>query len=111
MLSETGVDAAGHHIADANVVIAQVLHDSFAESIQTKLRCVISRSSLKRVLPGQTADIDDVSATTLLEIWDGGVAAVEHSGKIGIDDLLPLFRGDVADACKQADRRVIDEDI
>src|SRR6185503_10515031 len=71
MLSEARVHAAGHHIADADVVVAQVLHDRFAEPIQSKLGSIVSRPSFERVLPGQAADIDDVSTTTLLKVWNG----------------------------------------
>src|SRR4026208_686988 len=91
MLSEARIHAAGHDVADTNIVLAQVLHDRFAEPIQSKLGSIVSRPAFERVLPGQAGDIDDVSTTTLLKVWNGGVAAVEHTRKVRIDHLPPLF--------------------
>ena len=60
--AEAGRDRSRHDVADADVVVPDLLHQRFAERVQPGLRRAVRRAAGERVLAGQAADVDDPAA-------------------------------------------------
>src|SRR5262245_59411451 len=56
--AEIGVHAARHDVADADILISEVLHDCFAKSIQAEFGRVVSRSAGECIYTSKAADLD-----------------------------------------------------
>ena len=84
--AESGRDRPRHHVADADVVVAHLLHQRFAERVQAGLRRAVGGAAGKRVLAGQAADVDDPAAAALPQVRNRGVAAVEDAAEVRVDD-------------------------
>src|SRR5262249_50275132 len=88
---ELGRDTARHDVAGADIVVAQVLHHRFAETIQAELRSVVSGRTRKCIDAGQAADVENIAASALLHSRHGGANAIECTGQIGADYGVPVF--------------------
>ena len=65
---ESGRHRTGHHVADADVVVPNFLHQRFAERVQARLRGAVGGRARKGVLPGQAADVDDEAAAAPAQV-------------------------------------------
>src|SRR5438034_9298289 len=59
---EAGGNRPREHVAHADVVVADFLHQRFAERVQARLRRAVGRTVDKRILSGEAADVDDEAA-------------------------------------------------
>ena len=109
--AEAGRDRSGHDVADPDVVVANFLHQRFAERVQTGLRCAVRRAAHERVLAREAADVDDPSAAAALEMRKRGGAAVEDAAEVGVDDVLPVAGRHVGDVREVADAGVVHEHV
>src|SRR4051794_25656470 len=67
---EAGRDRPRHDVADADVVIAQFLHERLAEAVQAGLRRAVCRAAREWILSGEAADVDDVAAAARAQVRD-----------------------------------------
>src|SRR4051812_39469492 len=110
-LRELGGDRSRQHVADPDVVVAQLLHQRFAERVQARLRRAVRGAVRKGVGAGQAADVDDVAAAAPPQVWNRRVTRVEDTGEVRVDDFGPLRGGHLRDVGKNADARVVHEDV
>ena len=108
---EPGRHRARHHVADADVVVAHLLHQRLAERVQARLRRAVGGAAGNGVLAGQAADVDDVAAAALAQVRHRRVAGVEDAGQVGVDHLGPLRGRHVGDVGEDADAGVVDQDV
>ena len=109
--TETGLDAPGHDRADADVRVAQIQHDSFAESRQAELGGVVGRALCERVLARQAPDIQHESAASPLHAGSRQPGAVERPAQVGVDDLAPIVRTHFIDGSEAPDARVVNQHV
>ena len=91
----------GHDVADADVVVADLLHQRLAECVEPCLRRAVCRAADKRIFTGQAADVDDPSAASALEVRQRRATAVEDSAQVRVDHVLPVRRGHVGNVANR----------
>src|ERR1700760_1378995 len=111
MTGEASVDAAWHHIADANVVVAMIEHHGFGKSVKAEFRGVIGRPPGEWIFSGKAADINDPAVFTLPKPLNCGAAAVERARQVHRDDAIPLFYGQISGRTKNSNAGVVDQDV
>ena len=108
---EAGRDRSGQDVGHANVVVAQLLHQRFAERVERGLRRAVGGAAGKRILRREAADVDDPPAAPVAQVWNRRLAAVEHAGEVGADDAVPLVVRHIGDRHADADAGVVDEHV
>ena len=80
----------GQHVRDPNAVVANLLHQRFAERVERRLRRAVRGAVDERILAGKAADVDDPAAAARLQVRKRRMAAVEDAGQVRVDDAVPL---------------------
>src|SRR4051812_347672 len=110
-VAEPGRHRSRHHVADADVVVANFLHQRFAERVQARLGRAVRRAAGERVLAGQAADVDDPAAAAAAHLGNRGARAVEDAAQVRVDHLAPVLDAHVAGVGEAADAGVVDQDV
>src|ERR1700733_1195162 len=105
------IDASWHNVRDSHVVVAMIQHHCFGETIQSKLRRVVSGATSETILPCQTAYVDDVTAATILHASQRFTRAIKRSREIRLDGLPPFFHAEFHRTFHYAQARIVDQNI
>src|SRR4051812_47849404 len=106
--AKLSVDGAGHDVAYLYAVMANLLHQGFAETVEAEFRGIVSRHTRMRIRTGKRRDVDDITAATLLHEWYSLMAAIEHAEEIRFQHGAKIFRRDFFDRSEDANPCVVD---
>src|SRR3984885_13336895 len=109
--TESCIDASGHNVSDAHVVIAMVQHHCFAEAVQSELGSVVGGAARECIFPRQASNVDDVTAATFLHARERFARAIERPRQIRLDGLLPILHCEFRRAFHYAHARIVHEDL
>src|SRR5581483_2169608 len=109
--AELGIYAPWHDIAHAHVVVAVIEHHGFAETVQSIFRRIICGAACEGVAAGQTADVDNISATSGAKAWQSFMRTIEGAIQIHVYSAAPLFETEFRHTAKNSDAGVIDENV
>ncbi len=109
--AKLGLDTAGHNRADPDVVVPQVLHDSFGETDQAEFGRIVGGPAWEGILARQAADVDDEPASALFHQGDRLTRTVEGATQIRVDDLPPLRRVHLGYRRKSPDAGIVDKEV
>lgn len=85
------IHRSGHDVTDLDVIVPDLLHQRFTESVQAKLGSVVSCHLRMSVRARERGDVDDVTTTTLLHQWDGFMATVKNAKDIRLENGVKVF--------------------
>src|ERR1039457_5070303 len=111
LCAEFRVHAPRHNRADTYMVIAMVQHHRFAETVEPKLRGVITRAAAEGVLPGQAGDVDDEPAAAPRKLRQRFPRAVECAVQVEVDVAAPLLRRHLAHLAEHPFAGIVYQDV
>ena len=109
--AKLGIHRPRHDVTNLDAVMSHFLHQRFTETVEAKLRGVVSGHPRMRIGAGKRGNVDDVPAAALLHERNGFVATVEDTEEIRFQYCAKVFRRDLFNRCKNPDARIVDENI
>src|SRR5215204_1384858 len=110
--AERSIYAARANVADLDIVLPDLLHQSLGKPVERKFRCVVGGHSRMQVLTRQRRNIYDVAATPFLEIRNCVMARVKRTEKVGFERLPEFGRARFFDSLAEKSYPcVVDKDV
>src|SRR5882672_4919196 len=103
--------APRHEVAHLDSVVADLLHERLAHSVQPELRGVVGRRRREGVLPGEARDVDDVASSPVPHPGDRRARAERDPGQVGLDHAVPLLERHLFQVLEETHAGVVDEDV
>jgi hypothetical protein len=105
--AELSVDGAGHDVAHLYPVMPNLLHESFAETVEAEFRGVVGGHARMRVRARQRRDVYDVASAAPLHLRYGFMAAIEDAEEIRLKHGAKIIRGKLLYGSEDAYARVV----
>ena len=112
LLKDTGLDGAGRHTIDGDVLVSELLRQGFGERNYASLGRAVRRQIRDAFFTGNRSNVEDTTIALPPHERHDGAATVKDRGQVDVHDVVPVRRCVLPQTrIRSGDTRVVDEDV